>query len=156
LGSTFKIYFPRVQTRSAEPETQAVSPQRAGTGTVLLVEDEGVVRDYTTRVLDRAGFAVIAAADAAEALRLVEDEGRRIDVLVTDVVMPGMSGPDLAERIMERFPSVGVVLLSGYTAETLNLEAVLEHGARFVTKPFTSAVLIAAVNEARAAARSRS
>jgi two-component system, cell cycle sensor histidine kinase and response regulator CckA len=147
LGTTFKIYFPRVAAAPARERAVAVHRRGAGSGAVLLVEDEAVVRDFTTRILDRAGFSVIAAGDATEALRVIEDEGRAIDVLVTDVVMPGMSGPDLAARVQVRHPGVGIVLLSGYTAETLNLESVLERGARFLPKPFTAADLIGAVKE---------
>ena len=144
-GTTFKLYFPRVEslTEQAAPVTSA--PSHVGSGRVLVVEDEGMVRDLTTRVLDRAGYDVMVARNAAEALDLVNASRGDIDALVTDVVMPGMSGPDLAEQMMDRFPSIAVVLVSGYTAETLHLESVLARGATFVAKPFNPQELVRAV-----------
>ena len=135
-GTIFKIYFPRVDAvveDEAPPDPPASS---TGSGRVLVAEDERMVRDFTTKVLTRAGYAVLVAQDGAEALSIVETSSEPIDVLVTDVVMPGMSGPDLAVEVMRRQPGVGVILLSGYTAETLNLEAVLAQGAIFLPKPF--------------------
>src|SRR6266540_1850311 len=86
-------------------------------------------------VLERAGFQVIAVADGSEAMARIGGRGEPIDVLVTDVVMPHMSGIELAERVIDLYPGVGIVLLSGYTAETLNLERITRRGATFVAKP---------------------
>jgi CheY-like chemotaxis protein len=150
LGSTFKLYFPRVDAPgTAEPPEVAATPA-AGTGTVLVVEDEPVVRDMTTQMLTRSGYRVIAVADGAEAIARLARLEEPIDVLVTDVVMPHMSGIELAELVMDRYPDVGVVMLSGYTAQTLNLEQVTSRGATFVPKPVTSGQLVLAVQQARA------
>jgi PAS domain S-box-containing protein len=152
-GSAFKLYFPRVDA-AVEAGPLSISAPSAGVGTVLVVEDEPAVRDMTTQLLERAGYEVLRVADAAEALastRLV----RPIDVLVTDVIMPNMSGIELAEQMMDRYPHLGVVLLSGYTAETLDLERVTARGATFVPKPLTSNQLLAAVQQAMASARAR-
>ncbi|MDR3473276.1 MAG: PAS domain S-box protein [Devosia sp.] len=150
LGSTFKLYFPRVDAPgTAEPPAVAATPA-VGTGTVLVVEDEPVVRDMTTQMLTRSGYRVIAVADGAEAVARLARLDESIDVLVTDVIMPHMSGIDLAELVMDRYPGVGVVMLSGYTAETLNLERVSARGATFVPKPVTSRQLVLAVQQARA------
>jgi len=155
VGTTFKLYFPRVEAAPGEGGVATSAPSRIGSGRVLVVEDEGMVRDLTTRVLDRAGYDVLVAGDAAEALGLASASRSRIDALVSDVVMPGMSGPDLAEQMMERFPSIAVVLLSGYTAESLPLEAVLARGATFLGKPFNTQELVRAVATAIQAARQR-
>ena len=153
-GSAFKLYFPRVDA-AVEARPPSISTPSVGVGTVLVVEDEPAVRDMTTQLLERAGYEVLPVADAAEALastRLV----RPIDVLVTDVIMPNMSGIELAEQLMDRYPHLSVVLLSGYTAETLDLERVTARGATFVPKPLTSNQLLAAVQQAMASALARS
>ena len=127
-----------------------------GTGTVLVVEDEPLVRDMTTLLLTRSGYRVTAVADGARAMARLANVDEPIDALVTDVIMPNMSGIELAEWTMDRYPRIGVVLLSGYTAETLNIERVTARGATFVAKPVTSAQLLVAVQRARLAASERS
>jgi PAS domain S-box-containing protein len=145
MGSSFKLYFPRVDAPAdaAEPR-RAIRTQR-GSGAVMVVEDESSVRELTSVVLRRAGYEVTAVGDGAEAMARLEDQPASLDVLVTDVVMPGMSGIDLAERVIDRFPAAGVVLLSGYNAETLDLDRVVRRGAIFLSKPVTSGVLLDAV-----------
>ncbi len=96
----------------------------------MLVEDEQTVRDMTTRLLERAGYTVVALNDGVAALSSVAAGEHDIDVLVTDVVMPGMSGIALAERMIELLPSIGLVLVSGYLAETLDIGNRDEHAAR--------------------------
>jgi len=150
VGSSFKLYFPRVDAAvTTELPTVAGTPA-VGAGTVLVVEDEPVVRDMTTQLLTRSGYQVIAVANGAEAMTRLAGLEESIDVLVTDVIMPHMSGIELAEWVMDRYPHVGVVLLSGYTAETLNLERVTTRGATFVPKPVTSAQLLVAIHQAQA------
>jgi two-component system, cell cycle sensor histidine kinase and response regulator CckA len=122
-----------------------------GNGTVLIVEDEPAVRDMTTRLLERAGFDVVGVADGLEAIARSE-HAQPIDVLVTDVVMPNLGGIETAEQMMARYPDMGVVLLSGYTADSLDLERVVTRGATFVSKPVTSSTLVQAVVHAVAAA----
>jgi len=100
----------------------------------------------TRTVLERAGFQVIAVADGSEAMARIGGRGEPIDVLVTDVVMPHMSGIELAERVIDLYPGVGIVLLSGYTAETLNLERITRRGATFVAKPVSTTKLLSAIN----------
>ena len=147
-GSTFKLYFPRVDAAAVPDRPKVIDRGPAVAGTILLVEDEAVVRDMTTKLLSRAGYHVIALADGAEALSRIDQLPESVDVLVTDVIMPIMSGIELAERIMDRHPGVGVVLLSGYTAETLNLDRIVARGATFVSKPVSSDQLLAAVRQA--------
>jgi len=144
-GTTFKLYFPRVGVEAAAPPSPEATRPTTVTGTVLVVEDETAVRDLTTAMLRRAGYQVIAFADGREALALIERGDPPIDVLVSDVVMPHMSGVEIAERVLEMAPRTGVVLLSGYTAETLDLEAILARGAAFVSKPVSSRELLDAL-----------
>ena len=115
----------------------------------MVVEDEASVRDMTSIILRRAGYEVEPVGDGAAALQRLVVMAEPIDVLVTDVVMPGMSGIDLAERVLDRFPGAGVVLLSGYTAETLDLDRVVSRGALFLSKPVPSSDLLDAVRRSR-------
>jgi two-component system, cell cycle sensor histidine kinase and response regulator CckA len=153
IGTSFKIYLPQLDAPvSGRPD--ANDDRGGGRGTaVLVVEDEPSVREVTARLLTRLGFRVTAVGTPREALERLAEMADRLDVLVTDVVMPGMSGIALAERVLERHPGVGVVLLSGYTPETLDLDAIQARGARFAAKPVTSQRLLATIAEATAAAR---
>jgi CheY-like chemotaxis protein len=147
-GASFKLYFPRVD--AAVDEVPLVAPSAmVGVGSVLVVEDEPAVRDMTTRILARAGYDVVAVADGIEAIALA-DKGGQFDVLVSDVIMPDMSGIALADHLMDRHPLMGVVLLSGYTAETLDLERITARGATFVPKPVASGELLDAVQRSPA------
>ena len=150
-GATFKLYFPRVDVAVGERPFVPVVPT-VGVGTVLVVEDEPAVRDMTTQLLERAGYDVLAVTDGAGAVAAAK-LAQPFDVLVTDVVMPNMSGIELAAQMMDRYPLMGVVLLSGYTAETLDLGSVTARGATFVPKPVTSSQLLQAVLQAMAARR---
>jgi PAS domain S-box-containing protein len=147
-GTSFKLYFPRVEITQEEAQAPAAPEARSASGLVLVVEDEPAVREYTTTVLERKGFRVVAVANAAEALAWLDTEAEQIDALVTDVVMPGLSGPQLAKQIAERGQPLGLVLVSGYTEETLDLADLLARGAVFVAKPFTPLDLSRAVTAA--------
>ncbi|MCI0584482.1 MAG: ATP-binding protein [Chloroflexi bacterium] len=152
-GSTFKLYFPRVDAAPAEEPGELAPVLGAASGSVLVVEDEPSVRDMSSRLLERAGYRVIAVPDGTAALAAIDAAARPIDVLVSDVIMPGLSGIQLAEIVMERYSAVGLVLLSGYTSETLDLERVTARGATFLAKPVTGAQLLRAVQAAKAATR---
>ena len=153
-GSVFKLYFPRADIADPDDDEAPIPADAAGSrmGTVLLVEDEAVVREMTRQALRRGGWNVIEVASGDEAWQLMESMVHPIDALVSDVVMPGMSGIALAERVMNLHPSIRVVLLSGYTAETLDLDRIVSRGARFVAKPLSARDLLAALVGARAAA----
>jgi CheY-like chemotaxis protein len=152
-GSTFKLYFPRVDAAPADEPGEFAPALDAASGSVLVVEDEPSVRDMTSRLLERAGYRVIAVPDAAAALAVVEAADGPIDVLVTDVIMPNMSGIQLAELMLERYSSMGLVLLSGYTSETLDLERIAARGATFLAKPLSGAQLLRAVQGAKSTSR---
>jgi CheY-like chemotaxis protein len=152
-GSTFKLYFPRVDAAASEDLGDIAPEPVTASGSVLVVEDEPSVRDMTSRLLERAGYRVVTVSDGAAALAEIEAAAEPIDVLVSDVIMPGISGIQLAEEILERYPSIGLVLLSGYTSETLDLERITARGATFLPKPVTGAQLLRAIHAARSATR---
>lgn len=108
------------------------------------------MREYTTTVLERKGFRVVAVRNAAQALAWLEASDEPIGALVSDIVMPGLSGPELARQIADRGQPLGLVLVSGYAEETLDLADMLARGAIFVAKPFTPLDLARAVNAALA------
>jgi CheY-like chemotaxis protein len=140
-GTAFKVYFPRAD--GAEMVVDAPAPvarPRTGTQTVLVVEDEKGLRELAKRLLERLGYTVLVAADAAGARRLFE-ENPAIDLLLTDVVMPGASGPELTRQLIEQRPTLEVIYMSGYTEEAIVQHGVLKPGIAFLNKPFTSQTL---------------
>jgi len=146
-GSTFSVYFPRVAEPVADASRpRAVEPAR-GTETILVVEDEAAVRKLVQRILQRAGFVVHVAESLAEALLIVEHHGNAIRLLLTDVVMPGMSGPDLAEQLQVRRPDLKVLYMSGYTEDVTVSQGVLGREAPFIGKPFDGSALTRKVRE---------
>jgi two-component system, cell cycle sensor histidine kinase and response regulator CckA len=142
-GSGFTLYFPRVEG-AVDERPPVPAAKLVGAGRVLVVEDDPAVRDITTRFLERAGYEVKAVADGTEAIAAA-GLAPPFDVLVTDIVMPNMSGIELAEQMMDQYPLVGVVLLSGYTTESRELNHATERGATFLLKPVTSTQLLHAV-----------
>jgi two-component system cell cycle sensor histidine kinase/response regulator CckA len=147
-GTTFKIYFPRVEcpAESAAPEkTEAHVPQ--GSETILLVEDFESLRDVTREFLRMAGYTVIAAGSGSEALRLGEQHHGAIQLLLTDVVMPHMSGTELAIKFKQCHPEARVLFMSGYTAGAIVHHGVLDDGVALLPKPFTRSVLTQKVRD---------
>jgi two-component system, cell cycle sensor histidine kinase and response regulator CckA len=125
----------------------AASPRRRGHGeTILLVEDEDGVRDFSRRVLEREGYQVLAAALPSEACALFEQHTDEVDLLVTDVVMPDIDGASLAQKFLETRPRLRVLLMSGYS-DFDSLAAVSTDGMRFLAKPFQAGALVTAVQQ---------
>src|SRR5438093_933255 len=147
-GTTLKVYLPRVPG-AAEPLPVAVeSPElRRGTETVLLVEDAAPVRSLARKGLESYGYQVLEAADGPAALELSARHPRGIDILVTDVVMPGMSGRELAERLAPARPGMRVLYTSGYTDDAMVHQGVLRSGVAFLQKPFVPETLARKVRE---------
>jgi PAS domain S-box-containing protein len=140
-GSSLKVYFPAAVGLEAAAEIPGPSTaSRAGTETILVVEDADGLRELTKRLLERQGYTVLIAADATEALSIF-DARSGIDVLLTDVVMPGASGPELTRQLIGRQPGLRVIYMSGYTEDTITHHGVLKPGIDFIHKPFTSATL---------------
>jgi len=153
-GSTFRVYLPRAANVQAEaepleapppePETASAPDDRA-TETILLVEDEDVVRDLTCEVLEERGYTVLAARHAGEALLIAERHPGPIDMLLTDVVMPHMGGRELAQRVAPLRPGVQVLYVSGYTDDEVLRHGVMEAEVAFLQKPFTATALLGKV-----------
>jgi DNA-binding NtrC family response regulator len=139
-GSRFTVYLPR-HIGEPEPEPVATTPAPPqGTETILLAEDEAGVRAATRRMLERLGYRVLEAADGEEALRGVVEadaRGERIDLVLTDVVMPEQGGRALGERLAERWPEMRVLYMSGYTDDEIIRRGLVVPGASFLEKPFT-------------------
>jgi signal transduction histidine kinase/CheY-like chemotaxis protein len=147
-GSIFAVYLPRVDAKPAPERTAARERlMPGGRGTVLFVEDEVALRNLMHRVLAKGGYTVLAAGDGLEALALVEGHPGRIDLVVTDVVMPRMSGPELATRLRSRDPGIRLLYVSGYTADQLHSQTDLGEDATLLAKPFTSDGLLRKVRE---------
>jgi PAS domain S-box-containing protein len=148
-GTTVAVYLPRLATGEVV-ESPPVEPAAAAAGgeTILLVEDETALRELGQELLEDLGYAVLSAASGPEALALAADAGRQIDLLLTDVVMPGMNGHELASRLREARPGLPVLYASGYTADAIAQHGVLEPGLDLIEKPFTAAALAARVRAA--------
>jgi signal transduction histidine kinase/CheY-like chemotaxis protein/sugar lactone lactonase YvrE len=150
-GTTFRIYLPRVaEAAPAVGSLPAPSQDLCAKGheSILLVEDQEQVRELAVTVLRHAGYLVDNAADGESALMLVEQRQGPLDLLLTDVVMPVMSGPELATKVRHRSPTTRVLYISGYSAESLNQEGVSGEGALHLSKPFTPAQLLEQVRKA--------
>jgi two-component system, cell cycle sensor histidine kinase and response regulator CckA len=146
-GTTFKIFLPRVlEAATATPSPKAVHTGR-GTETILLVEDEPMVRGIAVEVLRSQGYTVLEAENGVEALTLAMAHTENIHLLLTDVVMPQMSGRLLAERLLEVRPNLKVIFVSGYTHNTIVHHGVLDEGIAFLQKPYTPAMLARKVRE---------
>ncbi len=140
-GTSFKIYFPRTEAVVRRITPGSMPAVEGGIETILLAEDEEAVRRLAQRVLEAQGYTVLAAATPAEALKLARRHEGTIDLLVTDVVMPGMSGPDLAREVVVERPDMRVLYVSGYTHDAVTRHRVLPEGATFLQKPFTAPAL---------------
>jgi PAS domain S-box-containing protein len=139
-GTTIRISLPRVNAALDVDEIPEVVP-RGGRETILLVEDQDAVRKLARRTLEEYGYHVLEAASAAEALELAQGTPERIHLAVTDVVMPGMSGREMVERLMMQRPGLLALFISGYSSDLLAPEGELVPGIRFLQKPFTPAAL---------------
>jgi len=148
-GTTFKIYFPRVSAHAEEHRrTSGALDGPRGSETILLVEDAELVRNLARQVLEGAGYRVLEAANAEAAIDLCERiNGDRIDLLLTDVIMPGMSGNEMSRVILAKHPGMPVLYMSGYTDDAIVQHGVLEAGINFLQKPFTPGALAMKVRE---------
>jgi PAS domain S-box-containing protein len=149
-GSTFTLFFPALPAETRlKPESEGTTGLvQAGSGeTLLLAEDEAAVRHFTRKTLENHGYHVVEARDGEDALRRFRKAGRDIALLVTDLVMPGMDGRELAERVREERPDLRVLFMSGYTEETLDIAELQSHGDQFLPKPFSPDQLLQKVYE---------
>jgi len=148
-GSAFRIYLPR-HVRKTAPAAQPVPAAIATRGreSVLLVEDEPAILHIGRKMLGKLGYHVIGAATPKEALRLAGEHTGGIDLLMTDVIMPGMNGHDLAKELLKQHPNLKRLFMSGYTADVIAPHGVLEKGVHFIQKPFSMHQLAAKVRQA--------
>ncbi len=147
-GTAMRVYLPLAMVMPLpEPSDAAADRPAAGDETILLVEDEDSVRGLTRRILAKAGYTVLVARDADEALRVSTQYDAPIDLLLTDVIMAGMSGPRLAETLLGLRKELRVLFMSGYNEDTIVREGVLRHGVAYLQKPFTPSALARRVRD---------
>ena len=147
-GTTFKIYLPTVDEDIQSAKRESLSAQqRTGVETILLVEDAEPLRDLAKKVLELSGYTVLAAGNLDEALKIAEERNWMVHLLLTDVIMPGGSGPDVADRLNERCPDLKILYMSGYTGTAVAHQGILEAGTPLLQKPFTPEALRQKVRE---------
>jgi CheY-like chemotaxis protein len=149
-GTTFKIYLPSAEYRLdavAKSEVDTLAPKGDGR-TILLVEDDDIMRSLTRQMLEEHGYAVIEAHDGTRALERLGTSGCGVDLILTDVVMLGLSGPELGVRVRQAHPEMKVMYMSGYTGELITEKDGLQAGVPLLEKPFTRAALLKAVSAA--------
>jgi two-component system, cell cycle sensor histidine kinase and response regulator CckA len=148
-GTTFKIYLPVHKIGAGRATQRSTTPAPArGNETILLVEDEPAILAVGTKILERQGYTVLAAASPDEAMRLAKEHAGDIHLLITDVVMPKMNGRDLARNLLARYPELKCLFMSGYTANVIARHGVLDAGVHFMQKPFSVRDLSAKVRTA--------
>jgi len=142
-GTTFKLYFPAVQQPAAEAQSQSEPVATiSGTETILLAEDNAMVLKFSSEILKNAGYNILAAATGEEALTIGEQYSSTIHLLITDVILPGINGRTTSEKISELRPGLRTLYTSGYTAEIISKQGIVEQGIDFISKPFTSRQLL--------------
>jgi len=155
-GTTFHIYLPMTEAPEALVEaSESSAPARLEAATILLVEDDSLVRRAGARILGRKGLTVLQASNAGDALAIAQDEETSLDLLLTDVVMPRMNGFELAQKVRALHPEIAVVYMSGYTADAVREHGTPAPGDAMVTKPFLPEVLVAAMADALPRRKSR-
>jgi nitrogen-specific signal transduction histidine kinase len=148
IGTTLKIYLPRVEEEAVKSAKDALPPDLpGGTETILLVEDEEMVLDLDVQILERLGYKVLRGTNGAEAIAVAQKYGERIDLLMTDVVMPGMNGSELATQLVLHHPEMKVLFTSGYSENVISHHGVLAEGVSFIGKPYTPLALARKVRE---------
>jgi CheY-like chemotaxis protein len=147
-GTTFKIYFPQVQSALESPRVRIMPTEATGGNeTVLLVEDEPVVRELAVATLREKGYTVVEAVNGEEGLRMARQHDGKIDLVLTDVVMPVMGGKEMADALHASHPDTKVLFTSGYTEDAMGHHGVLRPGILFLQKPYMTATLARKVRE---------
>ena len=137
-GTTFSVYLPRHdKAPDSKPLEATASPSVVVLETILVVEDEPMILNITKTMLERLGYKVLAAGNPREAIRIADEHDEEIHLLMTDVIMPEMNGKELAERVRSRYPKIGILFTSGYTADVIADHGVLSEGIHFIQKPFS-------------------
>jgi CheY-like chemotaxis protein len=149
-GTTFKIYLPRHGVGSEPAREETVNHAAMGSETILVVEDEPLILEIATTMLESLGYTVLAASGPADAIRIAREHGGAIQLLMTDVVMPEMNGRLLANHLRAQLPGLRCLFMSGYTANVIAHHGVLDEGVHFIQKPFALHALAAKIREALA------
>ncbi|HOT28483.1 MAG TPA: PAS domain S-box protein [Candidatus Ozemobacteraceae bacterium] len=148
IGSTFRIHLPRHRIEAKEsPGIVEEARPVGGRETILVVEDEATVLHLTRKMLENLGYRVLSAENPEQAMKLAREYDRNIDLLLTDVVMPGTNGKELSERILEFMPGLKHIYMSGYTSDVIARQAILDEGVKFISKPFSLKELADKVRE---------
>jgi PAS domain S-box-containing protein len=147
LGTVFKVYLPRVPEPADTVTTEAPGSARGGSETILLVEDNEMVRTLTCEILKRHGYTVVEAQHGADALDIARRYHGEIHLLLTDVVMPEMSGPELVSRLAPVRPQMRIIYMSGYTADAIDHQGMLDEGIEFLPKPIGLDTLVRKLRE---------
>jgi CheY-like chemotaxis protein len=147
VGTSFRVYLPRMDGRPLPERTEAGASTEEGNETILLVEDQDAVRSFTSTALKRYGYRVVEASDGEEAIAVAGRHPERIHLLLTDVVLPGMNGKELSEHLTALRPGLKVLFTSGYTADVIAHRGVLDEGMGFLHKPYSLDQLAAKVRE---------
>lgn len=146
-GTTFKVFLPRYAGEEKEPVTPGDAFTPAGDETILVVEDNPTILALTARLLEQSGYQTLTACTPSEAIDTARSHADKIDLLVTDVVMPDMNGRDLAKNLMTHCPDIKCLFMSGYTANIIAHQGLLDKGVHFIQKPFTASTLTAKIRE---------
>ena len=149
-GATFQLRFPR-HLAAAPVETSPVAPDFSCSGTVLLVEDDALVSEMAQQMLEEMGYTVIQAKSPGDAIEICKMDEVRIDLILTDVVMPGMNGKEMVDCIESFLPKLKVLFMSGYTSDLVARRGVVDEGRYFIQKPFDMHLLNEKINQALAA-----
>ena len=155
LGTTFKVYLPRVRETAETVAAPAAGGGRGGSETILLAEDNEMVRTLTCEILKRQGYTVVEARHGADALDIARRYHGPIHLLLTDVVMPEMSGPELVSRLGPIRPQMKIVYMSGYTADAIDHQGMLDEGIEFLPKPVGVDTLVRKIREVLDGRRTR-
>ncbi len=149
-GTTFKLYFPAITAPLENPVEHSMPTARPTGQTILIVEDEAMIRGNVRECLQQLGYRVLEAENGEAALQVCDDSNRKIDLVLTDLVMPGMGGYELAGQLAKRHPAVQMLFMSGYTEDSAARREILSQGSAFLQKPFSVADLSSAIHYALA------
>jgi two-component system cell cycle sensor histidine kinase/response regulator CckA len=147
-GSAFTVYLPESSRKVQETGGPGDGTGRyGGSETILIVEDEDMVRELTQRVLEAEGYRCLAAANGPEALDMLEKRGDPVDLVISDIVMPGMGGRELAQRVNDRYPQARILFTSGFTDDEVIRRGLMDIGQPFQEKPWSAEQLLRRVRE---------
>ena len=146
-GTLFKIYIPVVERKATEVSSKVEASPKGGKETILLAEDDDMVRSLTRQALIMAGYTVIEAANGGEALTLFNKHATQVKLLLLDVVMPGLGGKEVYDKIIETHPSIPTLFCSGYSHNAIHTGFVLDQGLNFIQKPYSPDTLLRTIRK---------